>query len=238
MKARFNSILSSAISDALAAKDSDQTDYRNWVTLGTLYQRLIPFSIPNAYQNSLASYQNAQFLNPQSPEIYLDLARLEIDNKDTDKAKNYIQSAVTMKADYLDAVYLYAQIQLSQKDTAGATKTLIYATQITPNDPVLLYQIGVLFYGQADYKDAVAAFQRALALNSNYADAHYYLGLSYDKGGDKPDAILQFQAVLASNPGNAEVTKIIANLQAGKAALSGLTAGAGITASSTAAAKK
>ena len=50
----------------------------------------------------------------------------------------------------------------------------------------------------------------------------YFLGLTYDKQGDKQKALEQFQKISDLNPDNADVKKIVANLQAGKNALDGL----------------
>jgi tetratricopeptide (TPR) repeat protein len=59
-------------------------------------------------------------------------------------------------------------------------------------------------------------------LAENYSNAMYFLGLTYDKLGDKQKALEQFQKVSDLNPDNADVKKIVSNLQAGKKALDGL----------------
>ena len=48
------------------------------------------------------------------------------------------------------------------------------------------------------------------------------LGLVYDKLGQKSKAIDEFTSILNNNPDNAQVQKILGNLNAGKSALAGI----------------
>lgn len=213
---KFQSLLSTAITSAQSAVAADPTNYQSYLTLGRVFEAVVPLNISGAYDNAKKAYQSALTLNPDSPEINLVLARLEVANKNNTAAKDYITKALQQKNDYADAIYLLAQIQISENDVTNAIKSVSAVATLSPSDPGIFFQLGLLYYSSKDYQNAILALERAVSLNPQYANAKYFLGLSYYLAGSADKALAQFQDIQKTNPDNADIKTAIANLQAGK----------------------
>lgn len=213
---RFQDLIGAAIKSSQDAVAFDDTNYRNHVSLGRVFEAVVPLKIQGSYESAKQAYLAARENNPESPEIDLILARLETANGNNAEAKKYIESALEKKNDYADAVFLLAQIQIAENDVANAITSVTAVATLNPQDPGIFFQLGLLYYNQRNYQNAVLAFERAVSLNAQYANAKYFLGLGYYQLGDTARAIAQFKEILITNPGNKEIENIIANLEAGK----------------------
>lgn len=202
---------------AESAVDASGTNYQNWLALGRVYEALVPLKLDGAYGLAVASYDNALTWNPRSPEIYLTRARLEVANGDRVKAREYVGKALEQKNNYTEAVFFLSQIEVAEGNLPQAIKSVEASIFLSPQEPVLYFQLGILKYNTKDYKGAVEALEQATLLNRDYANARYFLGLSYDRLGRSKDAVAQFEDILRMNPGNEEVKSIIDNLSAGRA---------------------
>ena len=196
----------------------DTTDYQNWLSLGQVYEAIVPLKIPNvsAYESALKAYQQALALNPKSPAILLTLGRLEAAHADNAKAKDYIGQALRQKNNYTDAIFLLAQIQVQEGNIKDAINSVAAASYLAPNDSGIFFQLGLLRYNDKNYAGAVDAFKKATDLNPAYANAKYFLGISYQKTNRLKEAIKEFSDLKASNPDNKEVELILENLTAGR----------------------
>ncbi len=214
----FITELQKAIESSVKAKDRDPKNYINWVYMGNSYSLAVPkaYRIKGAYESALASYNQALTLNPKNPAIPLLIARLELDNENVKKAKEYINQAISKKDNYLDAYYLLAQIQLSENNIKDAIKSVETTVIIEPSNPALLFQLGLLYYNSGNYTNAGSAFARSVQISPEYANARYFLGLSFARLGDFKSAIIQFEEILKTNPDAKEVTSILKSLNAGK----------------------
>ena len=83
---------------------------------------------------------------------------------------------------------------------------------LEPNNPIFLFQLGLLYSNVEDNEKTISALERAVALNNNYSNARYFLGINYFKTGRVEDAIEQFKIVSDLNPDNQEVKTIIQKL--------------------------
>lgn len=218
-KSQFQSILGNAIDNARSARDYDATNYANWMNLASVYESVVPLGVTGAYDEAKKAYDQAALLNPQSPLVYLTLARLEVSNKDNKAARENLNKALALKGNYTDALFFLSQLEAGEGNIAEAIAKADQASLLSPNDVGLFFQLGLLKYTNRDYNGAIVSLERAVALNTNYSNAMYFLGLSYDKVGRKADAIAQFEKVESLNPENQEVKNILINLRAGKSAL-------------------
>jgi tetratricopeptide (TPR) repeat protein len=216
-RSEFQNILSAAINYASQAINYDPTNYANWVSLGGVYETIVPLKIDGAYEEALDAYKEALLRNPQNPAIHLLMARLEATMGSPDKAKEEIRQALTLKNNYTEAIFLLSQIEVSEGRLSQAIQSVEAAALISPNDPVVFFQLGLLRYNAEDYAGAASSLERAVTLNSFYSNAKYFLGLSYDKLGRRADARRQFEDIAALNPDNAEIKLILSNIKAGRA---------------------
>lgn len=244
----FQREVSATIATLQEAIQLNPLESANFRTAGSFYEALIPF-IPGADQSALTSYMRATQLEPANPLVFAEIARVYLTVADTaqnlanqsqttpDQAKVYnetrtraleaamlsLNRSIELKNDFATGHFLLAQGALRQGKTDEAIKNTENARRAAPQDIGILFQLGLLYYQNKQYDRAEEAFSSALMLNENYSNARYFLGILLDRKGKKSDAIREFERILALNPGNAEVEKILANLRAGKAALTNIT---------------
>ena len=216
LRARFQEILGSAIGAGQAAVALDKTNYANWIALAKVYGAVAPLNIPGAYENALMSLENARVLNPKSPALVLERARLEAGRGDSKSARSFAGEAIGMKNNYTDALFFLAQLDVAEGNIKGAITSVETATLLDPNNPALFFQLGLLKYENDDFVGAISALERAVLLRSDYSNAKYYLGLSYFEEGKRADAIGQFEDLVVANPQNEEIKTILRNLREGK----------------------
>lgn len=216
-RSEFQIILASAISNAQKAIQVDNENYQNWTMLGRVYGSVVPLQVEGAYDRAKQSYDKAIELHPNSPEIFLTLAQLELakDKDNTKGAKEFIGKALEKKDNYTEAIFLLSQIQIQEGNIQNAIKSVEAVAVIEPNNPVFFFQLGLLQSNAGDKQKATFAFERAVALNPQYSNARYFLGLNYFNDGKIKEATEQFDIVSQLNPENEEIKTILENLKAG-----------------------
>ena len=176
LNSQFQSIFQNAINSSKAAIDYDNANYQNHLAAGRVYESVIP--VEGAYKMAYDNYSNALKLNPKSPAINLTLARLEAFNKNNSKAREYVTKSLQLKNNYTDAVFLLAQIEISEGNIKDAIKLIEAGSTLAFDNPAVFFQLGVLKYSdkEKNYKGAAEAFEKAVALNASYSNARYFLG--------------------------------------------------------------
>ena len=210
----------------------------NWNVQGFVYRNLI--GVPGAENFAISSYEKAAELEPASPFSWTELGRVYVlqaqnlagqEGKEGEKeevlnkALEKLQKALELKGDYAPAHFLIAAAYDQQGKSEEAITKLEETKLIAPNDIGLAFQLGVIYWQKEKIEKAQLELERAKNLNPNYSNARYILGLVYDKQGNKEKAKAEFKAVAELNPDNEEIKKILANLEAGKLALEGITPG-------------
>ncbi len=208
--------LDQGIESSQMAIKLDPLDYRNYITQARVYESVIPTQVPGAYDNAMKSYASASSLNPSNPSIFLSAAQLEVAMRKPAEAKNFIGKALQVKSNYSDAVFLLAQIQVAENSTKAAVDTLLYLAQITPDNPVIYFQLGLLYYNANDNQSTILALSKAVELNPQYSNARYFLGLALARLARYPDAAAQFEEIRKYNPENVEVAEILTALRANR----------------------
>lgn len=218
----------------------------NLVQLAQINQNVIG-SKDGADQTALDNYKAALKVSPEDPSIYYQIGQIYLVMADIETAKNTSQQkqgeqaklsdkakeditlarqnfekAVELKSNYIPAQFMIAVAMQRMGETDQAIAQLETSQKMNPQDAGISFQLGVLYFQTGKYDRARTALESTVKLAENYSNAMYFLGLTYDKLGDKKNALAQFQKVSELNPDNADVKKIVANLEAGKKALDGL----------------
>ena len=103
-----------------------------------------------------------------------------------------------------------------QKKYDEALQKFQAAVALRPGDPVILNNLGFLYYSVGRYDDAVTSLQKTLALDPKRREAHENLADAYLKMGRRADAKSEFEQFLALNPSTGradEVKKILKTLE-------------------------
>ena len=108
---------------------------------------------------------------------------------DVDGALQAYERAIAADAAFLDAHINLGRLLHEAKHYAKAERIYRDAIGTCGNDPVLLYNLGVLFEDMDRAPDAMVAYEAALASDADLADCHYNLALLYEKLAQPKDAI-------------------------------------------------
>ncbi|MEK7566930.1 MAG: tetratricopeptide repeat protein [Patescibacteria group bacterium] len=218
----FQNLLSQSIQNAQVAVRINPAESLNWMSLGRIYEAVVPFKVTGASDFASAAYIEAAAKNPTSPEPLLAQARVALALSQLGPAKNLLEESLKLKNSYTPAHFLLAQIEEAQGNTQNAISRAEAAVILSPDDLGALFQLGLLYYRSNRLNDAGLVFERAVTLSPNYSNARYFLGLIYSRLGNKSAAIEQFVRIQGLNPQNEEVAKILNNLRAGYSALAGI----------------
>ena len=200
----FQAALSSGINAALTATRLSPNDYQNWILLGNMYAQAVPLNVSGAYDSAKTAYDKAAALNPTNPQIPYTLAQLDIAHKDTKTAQDDLKKAIALKQDYTAAIFLLSQLEVQDGNVKDALASAEAAAYFTPNDPNVLFQVGILRAASNDLAGAATALSAAVAANPQFANARYFLAAVYAKQGDTTDALAQMQAISDMSADNAK----------------------------------
>jgi len=222
LRGRFQTFLSQTIQNAQNAVSLNPIDPLNWMTLGRVYEAVIPFQISGASDFAVAAYNEAASRNLTSPEPFFAKARVALASSQIDQARGFLEESIRLKSNYTPAHLLLAQIEDSQGNIKKAILSSEAAAILSPGDIGVLFQLGLLYYRDNQLQNAGQVFARAVELNPNYSNARYFLGLIYDRLGDRDSAVSEFEKIQGLNPDNPEVARVLENLRTGKSALAGI----------------
>jgi tetratricopeptide (TPR) repeat protein len=231
-------LIATAINIGKRSTDLAPLNVDNWAQRANIYRSVIGY-ISGAEQWAFDAYNEASKLEPANPYYYYQLGstyllsansltqtaakNAEAKTKMNDylaKAEEALKKSVEMKSDYALALYELALVYDSSGQAAEAINSMIQTKNLYPQDIGVAFQLGLLYYKKADWSAAKIEFERAVLIDQNYSNARYFLGLVYDRLGNKAAAIDQFTAIEKLNPDNQDIKTILANLRAGKPAIS------------------
>lgn len=216
VRQRLQTMLTETIQHGLTAISIEDRNYQNWLSLAYLYKELAGAGVAGAAESAQAAYEHALRDSPRNPLPRLGLAQFYIQAGDDAAAKEQLAGALELKPDLAVAHYLLSQIAAREDDLASALESAVAAAQYAPEDPLGWYNAGTILYAQGNYPDAITAFGRAVAIQNDYANALFLLGLSHYRVGAAQEALAALEAVAALNPGEANVTRIIDDIRAGR----------------------
>ncbi len=211
----FQSGLTQAINASREAVNLDPLSYDNWMNRASVYAAVVPLQIQGAIENAMVGFETARKLNPRSPEVDYQEAALKAYANDYEGARKAAEASIAKKADYTPAILLLAQISLNEGNIADAISSLTSALVFTPEDPSLLYQLGLLQLQNKEYQNAADSFTDALSVAPDFANAAFFLAQADVFLGKTGDALSLFKGLEVKNPDNAVLKDVIAKLESG-----------------------
>ncbi|MFP4539671.1 MAG: tetratricopeptide repeat protein [Candidatus Paceibacterota bacterium] len=204
---------------ASEATEIREVGYRNWLTLGNIYQEMLPFNFSDIdpYQEASQAYEKAREHNPNNPGLVLQLARLEFTNGNLEGAKKYNDEALEMKPNYANAIFFNSRIAIEEGNLDEAKESVQQAISLEPYDPGLYFQLGVLHYEEGEMSDAVKVFNQAVNLSPRFDNARYFLSLSLYQTGQEDEAITVLEELVERNRETPpQLTAILDNMREGE----------------------
>src|SRR3989338_3539098 len=203
----FQQELARGVNAALEATRVAGGEYQSWFVLGDLYASVVPLNVEGASDNARAAYEKAQTLNPTSPVTPHALAELEIAAGRNVAAKEFLGKAIALKQDYVPAIFLLSQLEVATGNVTEALQAAEAAAYFTPNNPNVLFQVGVLRAAKRDRAGAIDALSRAVEADPRFANAHYFLAALYAQAGDYDRAGDELATVAALGEDNARAVE-------------------------------
>jgi tetratricopeptide (TPR) repeat protein len=142
----------------------------------------------------------ASDLNPEDPEPYLFMGKIEIaaphplECVDTRLARHVEMHPESALANYFYAMALWKQHGESTDPETGLKieALLTKAAEIDPKCSDAYVQLGNLSSVRKSYAQAIGFYSKAIETNPQSSEAHYRLGLAYDRTGDRTKAQQEF----------------------------------------------
>ena len=143
-KAALQASFEQAVGGAQLAVSYNPKNYFNLQTLGSVYGAAGTLGVEGAYDRAIEAYQSALALNPLNPGIELSIARIYFATEKNKEAKEYANKALTLKANYIDALILLSQIARSEGKTSEAISYAEQALSISPSNKDLIEFVNTL----------------------------------------------------------------------------------------------
>lgn len=201
-----------------AATEEEQIKYKSDIDEGV---NLLRSGSQDEIHRSIAKFKSALKLQPESAEAYYWLALAYSDLHNYLRAADNAKDATTYNDRLPEAWLLWGQILLYQKEWNESLNKLETAASLSPDNPVVQYNLGRVYYhGFRDPDTALAKFRAAWAegqklrrdnpeMGAMTIRARLYMGCcEYDRGlrQSNPNyinnAIAAFRDVLQEQPHN------------------------------------
>jgi len=120
------------------------------------------------------------------------------------EAEQLCQSALGLKADSFEALYLMGIISGQTGRTHQASEFFARAVAVNPNQADAYYNLGVALGELGRHAEALQSYERAIALRPDYAGAHYNKAVTLEQLGRPAEALASYERVLALMPQHVE----------------------------------
>ncbi|MBC8342908.1 MAG: tetratricopeptide repeat protein [Bacteroidetes bacterium] len=138
-------------------------------------------------------------ISKYNPETYSNKALYYLQMKDTNKAISFLETAVNVDPDYLNAYIDLGYLYSIQQDN----RALLFfenALRIDPQNTQVLYNRGKFKQDMGDFELAVADYQMILAVHPDHKSANYNLGFINYLMGNYEQAIQFFSTAVLKDP--------------------------------------
>lgn len=160
------------------------------------------------YAEAVAAYEQFLERNPQAYQVKISLANgylnlkdydraLEIYNQVIDQAKNDPVMGREMTAKALAGI---GNCYLNQDKIAEAQKFLEQSLETYPDDEILAYNVGEIYFFNQKYDEAIRYFELAAKIKPSWPDAYLKLGYVYLNKGEMAMASQNFEKFLSLEP--------------------------------------
>lgn len=160
--------------------DADNNLKRNNIT-PELVEKNIAYTALKANDPAMAkaNFQKLIDKNFNDPKIYLNMAKIYLDDKDTMKAISYVEKGKAIFEDNTNLITLEMNIYLAQGKTGVLINKLSESIEANPDNELLYFNRGMMYESKKSFDSAAVDYKKALEINPDHLDANYNLGVMY-----------------------------------------------------------
>lgn len=147
-----------------------------------------------------AAFQKAIDLMPDTPEVYLGMARLQLLQGQPEKAREWAEQAASIAQNTAESNAMIASCDLQLNRVDEAVALLKRTQQWNPDHPLVLSNLGKAYAIQGRYADAKPISQRALELGAAPEEVEFDLGNICGGLEEYEEAVEHFVASIEANP--------------------------------------
>ena len=151
-------------------------------------------------EKALAYLVKAKKQDPDNPEILFEFGKVCLRRDLIKDAVPALEKAVALQPKQDSYVYVLASAHVSAGNLARAASLLSTLLHKHPDDAILNYAMGAVFYLQAKFPEAETSLKRSIALKPDQVAASHYLALTYEARGDDDQAASLFREVIKRQP--------------------------------------
>ena len=179
--------------------------------LGSLYcEWAIKLYEANNTRLAFEKFEEALKLDPDNPEIYNGLGKINWFAKNYNDAIRQLQRAIELEPNNCEHYKLLAKIYLETDNIYDAERIYKEAIYVDENDAECQAQFGIIKAKKKDVVTALKYLTNAVKLDPDNEDYIYHLALVYELAGEIKSAIASYNKVLKINSNHVEANK---NLQ-------------------------
>ncbi len=169
--------------------------------LKKVFEEGVTASRGGGHDVAIAKFQAALALSPACFDCQFNIGVAQLAKKDEKAAEAEWLKALTLKADYAEAMNALSTLYNNQKrfDEAAAMSAKAAAAGGGSNADATFNQ-GIILWNQGKIAEAKAKFEETLKTNPAHADAHYQLGMALLNEGKLPDAVAAFESYVKLDP--------------------------------------
>lgn len=156
----FQQAVSSAELSATAAVQINPRNSQNWLHLGNVYENLILFGVEGTEQLAISNYQKTQELDPQNPQIPLNIGRVYKSRAEMIQ----VQISLLEMADEKDEEAIEQLEESRNKNLDLAIEHFTKSAELKPNFSAAYYLIAQVYETQGKNEEALQNYQTVLEL--------------------------------------------------------------------------
>lgn len=169
--------------------------------LKKVFEEGVTASRGGGHDAAIAKFQAALALSPACFDCQFNIGVAQLAKKDEKAAEAEWLKALTLKADYAEAMNALSTLYNNQKrfDEAAAMSAKAASSGGGGNADATFNQ-GIILWNQGKIAEAKAKFEETIKTNPTHADAHYQLGMALLNEGKLPDAVAAFESYVKLDP--------------------------------------
>lgn len=213
-QAAFGQLVSDTLGFATVAVNYDSYDISNTLLVARIYHVLDLVKVEGARDSAENYLMQSEEKHPNNPTVPFVRAQMAYELGDSQKSEEYLAKSLELKPSYVEALIFLSDKRIAEGDIEQAILAALNAFQLNPNDAVVSFRLGFLYFSDGQYENAALAFDRAIALDNQFYNAWYYLGLSLRQLGQNDLAKNIFQQLSSAFPDSEDIRTLLEDIDA------------------------